>query len=195
MANVFGVHSVGNSIVTFLRDTYPEQINGQNMPGCTFDLASASDLAVDPEEGNRITLFLYRVTVNEHNRQGTRHADEYAGAGPLGLDLHYLMTSWCATAEDEQVTMTWALRQLHQHSVLDASLLAPDAGWDRDEVIQIVPAELATEDIMRIWDAVTPSYRLSVSYVARLVRIDPDQDDTEYRRVVAGRFQYGEEQR
>jgi len=46
---------------------------------------------------------------------------------------------------------------------------------------------------MRIWDALTPSYRLSVSYVARLVRIDPDSDDAQFRPVVAARFAYGEE--
>ena len=44
---------------------------------------------------------------------------------------------------------------------------------------------------MRIWDALTPSYRLSVSYVARLVRIDPDSDDAQFRPVVSGRFGYG----
>jgi hypothetical protein len=32
MANVFAVHSVGNSIVTFLRNTYPQQIAGRDMP-------------------------------------------------------------------------------------------------------------------------------------------------------------------
>jgi hypothetical protein len=28
--------------------------------------------------------------------------------------------------------------------------------------------------LMRIWDALEPSYRLSLSYSARVVRIDPD---------------------
>lgn len=99
------------------------------------------------------------------------------------------------TAQDEQVALTWALRQLHQNPVLDISSLTPDAGWASDEVIQIVPSELATEDVMRIWDALTPSYRLSVSYMARLVRIDPDSDVAEFRPVVAGRFAFGEEAR
>jgi hypothetical protein len=57
-------------------------------------------------------------------------------------------------------------------------------------VIQIIPSELAVEDMMRIWDALTPPYRLSVSYVARLVRIDPDVI-LEAGPVVATRFGYG----
>ena len=193
MANVFGVHSVGSSIATFLRNTYPAEIGGRPLPACDFDLVSAGQLAGELEEGNRITLFLYRVTVNEHSRQSAHLRGSGAGVGPLGLDLHYLMSAWGMTAQDEQVSLTWALRQLHQYPVLDASSLAPDAGWGSDEVIEIVPSELATEDVMRIWDALTPSYRLSVSYVARLVRIDPDSDDAQFRPVVAARFAYGEE--
>ena len=193
MANVFGVHSVGSSIATFLRNTYPAEIGGRPLPACDFDLVSAGQLAGELEEGNRITLFLYRVTVNEHSRQSAHLRGSGAGVGPLGLDLHYLMSAWGMTAQDEQVSLTWALRQLHQYPVLDASSLAPDAGWGSDEVSQIVPSELATEDVMRIWDALTPSYRLSVSYVARLVRIDPDSDDAQFRPVVAARFAYGEE--
>ncbi|HPE04331.1 MAG TPA: Pvc16 family protein, partial [Thauera sp.] len=54
-------------------------------------------------------------------------------------------------------------------------------------------SELPTEDLMRIWDALSPSYRLSVSWVARLVRIDPERDDTLHRPVVAGRFRYAED--
>ena len=195
MANVFGVHSVGSSIITFLRNTYPAEIGGRALPACDFELVSAGQLAGELEEGNRITLFLYRITVNEHARQSAPSRGSSAGPGPLGLDLHYLMSVWGMAAQDEQVALTWALRQLHQYSVLDASSLTPDAGWTPDEVIQIVPSELATEDVMRIWDALTPSYRLSVSYVARLVHIDPDSDAAEFRPVVAGRFAFGEEAR
>ena len=54
-------------------------------------------------------------------------------------------------------------------------------------------AELTTEDVMRIWDALDPAYRISVSYVARVVRLDPDQDTGPLPPVVAARFAYGEE--
>lgn len=195
MANVFGVHSVGNSIATFLRTSYPQDLDGRVMPACDFELVSASHLAGDAEEGTRITLWLYRVAVNEHSRrQVSLHASD-AGAGPIALDLHFLMSAWGMSAEDEQVTLAWALHHLHQHPVLDASSLSPEARWGHDEVIQIVPSELSTEDLMRVWDALTASYRLSVSYVARVVRIDATADTTEYRPVVAARFAYGEEAR
>jgi len=193
MANVFAVHSVGSSITTFLRNTYPQQIAGRSMPACGFELTSSGQLAGDISETTHITLYLYRITVNEHSRQSRRSAAPTDSFVPLGLDLHYLLTAWAATPLDEQVTLAWAIRQLHQCPVLDASSLSPEAGWGRDEVIQIIPAELTTEDIMRIWDALDPAYRISVSYVARVVRLDPDRDTEPLRPVVAGRHAYAAE--
>lgn len=193
MANVFAVHSVGSSITTFLRNTYPQKIAGHNMPACSFELTSSGQLAGDISETTQITLYLYRIMVNEHSRQTRRSAAPTDGFVPLGLDLHYLLTAWAANPLDEQVTLAWAIRQLHQCPVLDASSLSPEGGWGSDEVIQIIPAELTTEDIMRIWDALDPAYRISASYVARVVRLDPDKDTEQLRPVVARRYAYGEE--
>lgn len=191
MANVFAIHSVGNSIVTFLRNTYPAQIGGVNLPACSFELVSSGQLAGEIEETTRITLYLYRVTVNEHGRQPLRLRAPIESA-PIGLDLHYLLTVWAANPLDEQVTMAWAMRQLYQAPVLDASSLSPEGGWARDEVVQIIPSELSTEDVMRIWDALDPAYRLTVSYVARVVALDPDVSAVG-APVVARRLAYGEE--
>ena len=193
MANVYAIHSVGSSIMTFLRNTYPKQLAGQTMPACKFQLVSSSQLAVDLDEGTHLTFFLYRITVNEHSRQTRPSSASSESFVPLGLDLHYLLSAWAGNPLDEQVTLAWAIRQLHQYPVLDASSLSPDAGWSGEEVVQIIPSELTTEDIMRIWDALHPSYRLSVSYVARLVRLDPDQPTDASRPVVAARFSHGVE--
>lgn len=196
MANVFAFHSVGHSITTFLRNTYPERVDGRAMPECSFDVVSSGELAGDVSDATRITLYLYRVTVNEHSRQTRPARSLRAEPASLGLDLHFLMTAWAGNALAEHTMLAWAVRQLHLFPILDASSLSPEAGWGRDEVIQVIPAELSTEDVMRIWDALDPAYRLSVSYIARPVRLDPDTDTGEDgRRVVATRFAYGEEGR
>ena len=72
MANVWAIHSVGNSVVTFLRNSYPQQIDGQDMPACSFELVSGGQLAGEIDETTRITLYLYRVTLDEHSRQNRR---------------------------------------------------------------------------------------------------------------------------
>jgi hypothetical protein len=194
MANVFAIHSVGNSIVTYLRNSYPRQLAGLDMPECGFELTSSGELAGEPGDATRITLYLYRITVNEHGRQAHNAAASSARPTPLGLDLHFLMTAWAGNARDEHTMLAWAIRQLHMFPILDASSLSPEAAWGANEVIQIIPAELSTEDVMRIWDALDPSYRLSVSYIARLVRLDPDAQ-VFGRPVVAAQLAYGAETR
>lgn len=193
MANVFAIHSVGNSIATYLRNAYRQQPAEAGLPECGFEQVSSGELAGSVADGpTRITLFLYRVTVNEHARQQRRSGVGTESRAPLNVDLHYLMMAWAGTALEEQVALAWAMRQMHEAPVLDASSLSPDGGWGRDEVVQIIPAELTTEDLMRIWDALDPPYRLSVSYVARVVRLDPDAaDDTTFAPVVAQRMAYG----
>jgi len=193
MANVRAIHSVGTSIVTFLRNTYPPLLDGQAMPACGFELLSSGQLAGAVDETTHIGLLLYRVTMNEHARQ-LRPSPPMRGRtppGPLSLDLHFLLTAWAANALDEQVALGWAMRQLHLFPVLDASSLSPEGGWSREEVIQLVPAELGTEEMMRIWDALDPAYRLSVSYVARVLSIEPDADRDEFPAVVASRLALG----
>ena len=190
MANIQAIHSVGNSLVTYLQNTYPTTLNGLTMPSCVFALLSSGELETTPPDGARLTLYLYRVTVNEYQRQQRPDRMSTQQQAPLGLDLHFLMTMWADQAQDELVPMAWAMRQLYEHPILDASSLSPEAGWGPDEVVQIIPSELTVHDMMRIWDAFEPSYRLSVSYIARLVRLDPDRFD-DAGPVVATRFGFG----
>lgn len=190
MANYQAVHSVANSIVTFLNNTYPPQMDGVDTPECTFSLVSSGELTGTYDGPARVTLYLYRVTVNEHTRQQRPPAMSPEQLAPMGLDLHFMLSAWASTALAEQVPLTWAMRQLYLHPLLDASSLSPEARWGPDEVIQIIPAELPTEDMMRIWDALEPAYRLSVSYIARMVRIDPDAI-VQGRPVVATRLVHG----
>jgi hypothetical protein len=177
--------------MTFLTNTYPAEIGGVDLPQCRFELVSSGQLAGEIEEITRVTLYLYRITVNEYSRQKRAAGRPADGPAPLHLDLHFLLSAWAANPLDEQVAMAWTMRQLHQGPVLDPSSLSPDGGWSRDEVVQIVPTELSNEDVMRIWDALEPSYRLSTTYVARIVRLDPDTDTEEFRSVVARRMAFG----
>jgi len=81
------------------------------------------------------------------------------------------------------------MRQLHDVPVLDSSILSREAAWTSEDLIQLIPEEIGTEELMRIWDTLEPNYRLSLSYIARVVRIDPDEIRDE-RPVVATRFDF-----
>src|SRR4051812_48042147 len=172
MASFRAVHTVGDSLVSFLTNAFPEGLR-QDIP-CGFRLISSGELAEVDVQPTTVTVLLYRVTVDENLRNVRRWNDPSDRSAPLGLDLHYLLTVWADSPRAEQVILGWVLQQLAAHPVLDRSLLKSDGAWEPDDIVQFIPAELSTEDMMRIWDTLKPNYRLSVSYVARAVRIDAE---------------------
>jgi len=189
MANVNSFHSVGDSLIRFLDNRYPH--DDDNMPSCQFELTSSGELAGDIDDTTKLTLYVYRVTFNEHVRNSARPRLSGVPTVPLSLDLHFMLSVWSNSAAEEHTICAWAMQQLYTHPIMDISSLTTDGGWQADEYIQIIPAELSNEDLMRIWDALAPNYRLSVSYIARTVRIDPDEV-AGIPPVVATRFDYSE---
>lgn len=193
MANVLAVHSVGESIATYLSRSYPEPLR-TDYP-CEFSLLSSGELIDTSDYGgtelSKLSLVLYRVTMNEHLRNAPRSGSSLGANVPLALDLHYLLTVWASSAAAEHTILAWTMRQLFLNPILDMAFLSAEGGWNAGDVVQLFPAELSNEDIMRIWDALEPPYRLSVSYVARVVRIDADRA-TDAAPVIATRFSYGD---
>ncbi len=202
MANIKSIHSVCNSIVQFLRNAYevsqvPDggtNANLQDEHPCDFRVLSSGELISNPQFGTSLSLYTYRVTINEHVRSQPTTARSGRGNSsipPLSVDLHFLITVWASSAAAEQTICAWTMNQLHQHPILDVSSLTAEGGWRNDDVVQIIPAELSNEDLMRVWDALAPDYRLSLSYIARVIRVDPDDTET-VLPVVATRYQYEE---
>lgn len=191
MAQLGAIYSVGDSIATFLTRTFPESVRDVINTVPTFQVVSSGQLAADGADfSTGVTLYLYRVTLNEQlrNAHGRSHQRVHL---PLSLDLHIMMTVWAGTPLIELTLLAWVMRQLHLHPLLDAGRLSPDGGWQPGEVVHVVPAELSNEDMMRIWDALAPTYRLSQTYVARVVQLEPDEG-IEAAPVVARRLRVGD---
>jgi len=196
MANIEAVYAVGNSLVTSLRNRY-QLLAKKPVSDCGFSLLGSSDLAKgEPDflglHPTTLSLFLHRVTINEHARNATQLPSKEYASPPLALDLHFLMTAWSESVLNEQVILAWSMQQLHQHPSLEVASLSP-ANWQPEDRVQIIPTDLSLEDIMRIWDSLQPSYRLSVAYVARVVLIDPAEDVPGALPVVSSRFTWSDD--
>lgn len=171
MANFSAIYSVGNSLAQYLNNNYPTTLN-TSFP-CQFKLVSSSEIATEETTAldQIVSIFLHRITVNENFRSAQRLPDP-TRQPIIFLDLHYLITYWGTSAQAEQTVLGWTVQQLQTAPVMDSSILTSDGGWDVAESIQLTIADLSLEDVLRIWDALGPKYRLSVSYIARVVRID-----------------------
>lgn len=200
MAAFTGIRSVGQSIAAFLNARWDVEPLPGGAPGellrdhltANIELLSSGELAGESVSfNNTITLWLYRVSVNEQMRNRSRSGQR---AASLHVDLHYLLTAWADTADVEHRLMGWAMRTLQEASILDASFLSPDGLWHPDEVVHLTPEELSNEDMLRLWDSLQPNYRLSYSYVARVVSMDPTEVSDVDTPVIARRIEVSDEE-
>jgi hypothetical protein len=189
LADYTAIYAVGNSLAQYLGNSFPEELKSK-YPSVKFQLTGSSQIAEEDTSAldQVVTIFLHRITINENFRAATRIQDDPNKRPVLFLDLHYLVTYWGIDPQAEQTILGWTMQQLQTSPILDNSILTPSNIWDATESIQLVPADLSLEDILRIWDALGPKYRLSVSYIARVVRIDLPRKPSP--PVVAAGFQY-----
>lgn len=190
MAGFSAAYAVGESIARYLRDIYPEDLRAEHP--CTFSLATSADFAeADAFASTTVSLFLYRMTIDQYLHPAGARRMPQSRSRSLPLDLHYMLTVWTESMHAEQLLMTWVMAQLHWNPTLDASKLMSVGGFRPDETVQVSPTNLAQEDLSRIWDVLEPTYRLSTTYVARIVHIDPPEE-VEGGPVVATRFEHGQ---
>lgn len=191
MADYTAIYSVGNSIAQYLTNNFTGDVQTA-FKNVKFQLVASSQIAEEDQThlDNVVTIFLHRITIDENFRSATRIQDEPAKKALLYLDLHYLITYWGSDPQAEQSILGWTMQQLRMASILDNSILTPANIWGTDESIQLVPADLSLEDILRIWDALGPKYRLSLCYIARVVRIDVARTSLPEPLVIANRLQY-----
>jgi hypothetical protein len=173
VANHLAIVSVGDSLVTYLQNAYPADLRA--LYPCDFKLVSSNEINQHSADfGTAITLYLHRVAVDPYLRNTSDRGAQFRSKVPISLDLHYLVTVWADSAAAEQTILGWVIRELYTHEALSQSDLTPAGGWSTDDVVQVIPGEISNEDMMRIWDALDPPYHLSLSYIARVIRIDAD---------------------
>lgn len=140
-------------------------------------LVRAEDFGNPGETGNPLqppglSVFLYRVDFNKTTRAGWSAVGSMDGRAYLPLDLHFLLTAWAPNAEYELRILGRAMQIMEQHASLSGPLLAASGGWNAGDSVQVVMEELSTEAVMRTFDSLPHDYKLSVPYVARVVRLD-----------------------
>jgi hypothetical protein len=144
-----------------------------------------------------ITLFLYRVVENAERRNSpprVRPGGTYSRQ-PMAIELCYLVTPWgvrrdstpavdAQAAQEEHRLMGLVLQAFYDHAELSRAELYedPDATrprvWGETDTIQLILEGLGVEDLYRIWDSSELPYRLSATYRARVVGIDPSETQT-----------------
>lgn len=183
MAALSAIYAVTNGVAQYL--TRAHQLSPISGTSCTFASVGTTELKKLDGKDTTCSLFLYRITVNEHVRNCIGNIDPKRPA--LSLDLHLLMTVWADGAQKEQLIFAWVMRELTRLAVLDSSVLGTTSAFTAADLVQLSLEEMSVDDLSRIWHMIAPPYRLSASFVARNVRLDFD-DDQSFAPVVARHF-------
>jgi hypothetical protein len=125
---------------------------------------------------NSIGIYLHRISVDPfgRNRYLQARVPNVAPQPELAVNLHIFLLAWTTHGESEAVLATWAMQQLGSALELGYSHLQQyDSRWAVDDVIQIQPEEMSTEDLLRIWDSLPGNYILSVPYIVKTLRLLP----------------------
>ncbi len=121
-----------------------------------------------------LTIYLFRIDLNRVMRPAWSAAGYEDGRGHLPLDLHFLLTAWAADAEDEYRILGRAMECLEASPILTGPLLnSLNASiWTASDSIQLLVDEVPSESILRLFDLLPVKHKLSVTYLARVLRLD-----------------------
>ena len=186
MAGVSSLHALTSGLAQYLTRAY--QLRPIAGVTCKFESVGVSDFKKLDGQDVKLTLLLYRLTHNEHQRNRAPQTLPHGRSVPLTINAHLLVTVWADTALKEQSLIAWAMRELHMRPVLDRSLLADIGNFSSADLVPLLPEELSLDDMSKLWQVLTPPMRPSLCYVARNVMVDlePQPDRAP---VVATRFE------
>jgi hypothetical protein len=121
-----------------------------------------------------VTIFLYHVGIHSEMRNAPRRSLSSSATQrpPLPLELRFLITPWTQVTRDAYRIIGAISLLLNNHAVLSFGELLGDDIWSPDDTVELILESLPVEDHYDIWDPTDIPYRLSLTYLARLVGID-----------------------
>jgi len=176
MANFNSIAAAGKSIERLLTASFAEApVPVQNKTTKAFlvrtedfDKTSLSTIIVRPA----LSIFLYRVDFNQTMRAAWSGVTYHDGIPHLPLDLHFLLTPWGDNAEAEGAILGRAMQCLDSTPILSGPLLHQAGEFAPNEAVHLLIDEISTEAVMRTFDSLSTDYRISVPYIARVIRLD-----------------------
>jgi len=175
MATFAGIAAAGTSIERLLNQAFGEDepVSGKKTKAVLVRTTDFDPKAVASNIGSpALSIFFYRVDFNKTMRAAWSAVSSQDGRARLPLDLHFLISPWAENADSESRILGRAMECLETTPVLSGPLLHPEGDWAPNETLQIVLEDISTEAVMRTFDSLPTDYRLSVPYVARVMRID-----------------------
>ncbi len=150
---------------------------GATSPTFTITVTGAMPEAVRKDGGCQVSVYLFHVAEDKYQKNapvtGTRAPP--IPAQPLSLNLYYLVTAFAdKNYVQEQQAMSIVLRCFHENPIVRENVVipVPPAQTVKEEFTLTMEVE-TSDEMARLWQAVTVPFRLSVVYKVSVVFITP----------------------
>jgi len=191
MADIHAIQTTCDAVMRLLQESYRADLIEPQL-NLQFEVYSTEDFKNHMVAG--VSLFLYRVYISQNQRSSlSRDSDGLTRRPLLPLDLHFFLTVWGTKASLQHAILGWAMRTLEDRPIMPASLLngVRRNVFRENETVELVAGQLTNEELMRIWDDLPSEYRLSVPYIARVVRVESSVEASPDSLVKQRQLEYG----
>ena len=171
MASVDAIAFLGDTIVAILQ----KELAGLVEPASVLQSTPTEFKNFAPVKPT-VTLFLYHVAICGEMRNARSRSIGGIQVPSLPLELRYLVTPWTQVPHDSYRIIGAIAQVFYRHSVLNFGELL-GSGWAPDDTVEIILESVPVEEHYNIWEPTDIPYRLSLTYLARLVGIDADQPE------------------
>jgi hypothetical protein len=168
MARPGVVADMSETLLNVLKSGLPPAVPPANV------LLSTPDDYKDFTTTPAITVFLYYIGINGEARNGPpRLLSDGTRSRPfLPIELRYLITPWASKPADAHLILGYALQVLSGFAAMSRGQLS-GSSWDDDDTVQLLPESLPVDTYHDIWEPSEIPYKLSISYLVRILGIEP----------------------
>lgn len=170
MATPDAVAFLGDTIISLLQTG----LNGLVAPADII-LSTPDDFKDFKPHQPSVTVFLYHVGINSELRNGPSRRAGNGRRPQLPLDLHFLLTPWTKDARDAYRILGAMSVLLYDHAVLSFGDLLGGDVWAPDDTVEIMMETLPVQDLFDIWDPTEIPFKLSLTYLARIIGLDSSE--------------------
>jgi hypothetical protein len=164
LATVDAIAGLGDTLLLMLQ----EGLGGLVTPANVL-LSTPSEFKSFAPNRPAVTVFLYHVAINGEMRNVRRSS---TGEPLLPLELRFLVTPWTQLARDSYRIVGAIAQLFNDRAVLGFGELVGDGIWAPEDTVELILESLPVEQHYDIWDPTDIPYRLSLTYLARVIGID-----------------------
>jgi hypothetical protein len=188
MSTYTAISSVNKTLVSLLWNSIKDdsQVNSIVTSEDEISLSSPKEIAQD----KKLSLFLYQIAEFSSMRNIVQPSTDPDKTGyfPVYLALHYLITPNTRNLQSDHILLGKTIQVFSDNAILRGSILQGSLG-ENNSNLKLVMDSLSIDELSKLWSAIGTDYKLSISYSAAPVIIEPTREK-EAKRVVEKKAEY-----